>query len=130
MMLTVRKYNSNGDHIESIEIPIDDYTFNAIMSQGRVVSKPDHSVYRDILLLSPAEHNFVFKMTLLEASKIFESNPDFQDTGILGTWMLSTNGFLKLVKVQNIVHDVNAERNILDFLQSPNSSDFVRKLYV
>lgn len=122
--MKLRQYNAFG-RTESFEIACDDYTFNAVVRQGPIVSKPDHSVYREAIMLSQSETNFVFQMTLLEASRIAEIQPEFAYTGIVGSWSLSTSGFVKLVKAAQL-----SATQVDEFLQMPNSAEFIRVHYL
>jgi len=121
-MLKIRQYSVNGRD-DSFEVPCDDYTFNAVILQGPIVSKPDHSVHRDAIMISPSAVNYVFKMTLLEASRIVELHPQFCD-GLIGLWSLSTTGFLKLIKI-----GPTASSQIQEYLLMQNSAEFVRNHY-
>lgn len=107
-----------------MRLPIDDYTFHAVLKCGRMVSKPHKSLFVEALDLaaSDAQSGFVFRMTPLESSRIADLWPAFSTDGLLGTWRLSSDGYVKLLQATDT-------SNAREFLLSKESAAFVQERY-
>lgn len=103
-----------------VQLPVDDYTFNMVLTRGRVVSKAAKPMYVEAI---DASDGLVFQMTLLDATTIAAQH-DF-DGGLVGQWRLANTGYVKLVKA----FDSKCPDAVRAFLLEPQSHAFMRLRY-
>jgi len=116
-MLSIRRENDT-----SLQIPMDEYVFNAIISKGRLVTNADKTSYVEGLHISNNQTNFIFKFNILQSSIIQEKYPSFLTVGVLGRWKLLCNGYLVFLSE-------GPSDTYQDFLNDPSSANFVRQTY-
>jgi hypothetical protein len=106
-------------------VPLDDYILHMVLKRGRVISRPKSPLYVEAIDLS-SEGPMKFKMSLVDASYITETYPEFE-TGLVATWRLfGTTGLLKLVKAFD--HRTNLEK-VKEFLLDSQSAPFILEKY-
>jgi len=124
-MLSIEQSNGNVFHKTSVQIPVDDYTLHMILKRGSIVSSVNKPLY--VQALDYVHHNdrsHVFKMSLLEASRISEEHPEFDSHGLVATWQLQTNGHIKFVSKAPCTLDTMKQ-----FLLDETSHEIVRSRY-
>jgi hypothetical protein len=104
-----------------VEVPTEDYIFHMIIKQQKLISSTEETY---IETLDFSKKAFIFRMTILEASRIMDLWPDFA-TGLVGTWKLGTSGFLSLIKCFESQDPDQIEK----FLQDASSHDLMRQNY-
>lgn len=79
---------------------MDDYVLHMVLRRGRVVSSPHKPIYVEAIDL--AEYDGLvhsFRMSMVDAFQICDTYPDFDASGLVGTWRLvGSTGQIKLVK--------------------------------
>jgi len=126
-MLSIEQSNGSVFYKTSVQIPVDDYTLHMILKRGSVVSSYDRPLY--VQALDFVHHNdksHVFKMSLLEASRISEEHPEFDSYGLVAVWQLQTNGHIKFVSKAPCTLD---ESSMKQFLLDETSHEIVRSRY-
>jgi hypothetical protein len=106
----------------NIELPVEDYTFNAVLKKGRTVSS-SKSLY--VEAIDFGTQKFVFKMTLMDASIVSDSWPEFEADGLVGQWRLQSSGLLKLVQG----HTSKNAKTVKEFLLDQSSHNIFRQYY-
>ena len=104
------------------KINVEEYVFHMIVKQQQLISSPEETFTECIEFSKKA---FIFKLSILEASRILDQNPDFL-TGLVGSWKLSTNGYLNLIKV----FESKDPNQIENFLQDKASHSLIRPYYL
>ena len=110
-------------------VPLDDYILHMVLKRGRVISKPKSPLYVEAHDLSApdGQEPMKFKMSLVEASYISETMPEFDQAGLVGSWRLfGTTGLLKLTKAFDGRYD---EGKVREFLLDSQSAPFVQNRY-
>lgn len=126
-MLSIEQSNGSLFHKKSIQVPVDDYTLHMILKRGPIVSSINKPLYvQAIDFVHHDDLSHIFKMSLLEASRISEECPEFDSYGLVAVWQLQTNGLLKFVSRAPCVSD---EDSIKQFLLENVSHEIVRSRY-
>lgn len=127
-MLSIDQSNGSSFTKTILQVPVDDYTLHMILKRGPVVSSINKPLYVqaiDFVHNNNASH--VFRMSLLEATRISEEHPEFETFGLVASWQLQTNGLLKFISKAPCTFD---EDSIKQFLLDSVSHDIVRLRYL
>ena len=112
-----------------LRIAFDEYVFHAVMKKGKLVSKPNEVAYVQVLDCAQDlddMNQLVFKMSIVEASFLEQTWPQFDLDGILGVWNINgTNGFISL---KQRMHLTDFEE-VKAFLMDSKSYELVRLRY-
>jgi hypothetical protein len=109
-------------NINGVEpINVEEYVFHMIVQQKQLFSSTEETYTECIEFSNKA---YAFKISILEASRILDIWPDFL-TGLVGSWKLSTNGYLSLIKV----FESKDPNQIEKFLQDKASHELLRQHY-
>lgn len=133
--LTIHKFDCStipsGVPVETLELPMDDYKFHALLKHGPVRSLPKGPLTVSVIDGATLDGKaFVLPMTLLDASIIADSHEDFYEHGLLAAWKLSCrpDGSFS-IKLLEPYSGTKTPAAIHAFLLDPASAHFVRQRY-
>jgi len=112
-----------------LELPTDDYVFHMVLKRGSIISKPKSPLYVHVHDLATDSEGLshVFRMSVMDASILSTTYPQFVDTGLLGSYRLSaTTGLLRLHKIYD---GPFTQDSIEAYLLDRCSFEFVRDRY-
>lgn len=123
-----------GDLLNSASINLvsQDYIIRMIAKKGRVVSCKKEPIFCEVidLCFNAEQQGRIYKMNLADSSYLEQQRPEFASKkvseGLLGTWKLCANGYIKFVEFYD---GPCTKEAIITYLLDPASHESVRSWY-